>query len=182
MRIIITGTPGTGKTKIAKELAKRTGYEFISMKDFVNQHKLFSKQAGKAKEKEVDTKILARSLIPYLKQFKNYIVEGHLACEIKIPADFIFVLRASPDVLKKRMLKRKYKTQKIDENLEAEMLDYCVQRAESVYRIAPLELDTTKRTIKQCSLEMEKAIKQKKKKLDVVNYTDDLKTYLRLRK
>jgi len=184
MRIIITGTPGTGKTKIGKELTMRTGWELVDLKEFVNKKKLFTRGTGtgKSKEKEVDIKKLARALIPYLKQFNNYIVESHLACEIKIPADFVFVLRTNPSVLKKRMQKRKYRKQKIDENLEAEMLDYCVQRVEGVYRTAPLELDTSKRSIKQCAFEIEKAIKQKKKKLDVVNYTQDLEKYLRLRK
>jgi len=181
MRIIITGTPGTGKTEIAKKLAKRTGYELVSIKDFVNEKKLFSKGTGKGAEKEVDIKKLSRALNICLKQFNDYIIEGHLACEFKIPADFIFVLRTSPSVLKKRMQKRKYRKQKIDDNLEAEMLDYCVQRVESVYRITPLELDTSKRTIIQNVSEIEMAIKQKKKKLDVVNYTGDLKEFLRLR-
>ena len=179
VRIIITGTPGTGKTKIAKALAKLTGWELVGLKEFINKHHLFS---IKAKEKEVDIKKLARVLIPYLRQFNNYILEGHLACEIKLPADYVFVLRTDPKVLRKRLAKRKYSKEKLEENLMAEMLDYCSQRVEAVYKRAPLELDTTKRSPDHCAKIMLSAIKQRKKKLDVVNYTKELKTYLRLRK
>jgi adenylate kinase len=179
VKIIISGTPGTGKTEIAQELAIQTGYELIDLKRFVIRYDLFTIVEN---QKEVDIPALKKKLIPYLKQYKNYIVEGHLACEFKIPADFVIVLRTHPKILKSRMQKRKYKKLKLEENLEAEMLDYCVQRVESVYRIRPLELDTTKRTILKCTDEIRKAIKQKKIKIDSPNYAHELKMFLRLRK
>jgi adenylate kinase len=145
----------------------------------VNQNNLFTTQSG---HKTVDTKQLLDSLIPYIKQFKDYIVEGHLACEIEIPADYIIVLRTHPKILKARMQKRKYKKKKLEENLEAEMLDYCVQRVETVYGKRPLELDTTKRSIPKCVDLILQSIKQKKIKIDSVNYAHELKVYLRLRK
>jgi adenylate kinase len=178
MRIIITGTPGSGKTGIAKELADKTGWELIDLKKFINQNHLFTIFEG---HKEVDIPALKKHLLPYLKQFKDYIVEGHLACEIEIPADYIIVLRTHPKTLKARMQKRRYKKKKLDENLEAEMLDYCTQRVEFVYGKTPMELDTTKRTIPQCATEILKAIKQKKIKIDSVDYAHELKIYLRLR-
>jgi adenylate kinase len=178
VRIIITGTPGTGKTKIAAELAEQTGYELIDLKKFVNQSNLFTIVEA---QKEVDIHALQKSLISYLKQFKDYIVEGHLACEIKLPADYVIVLRTHPKTLKSRMQKRKYRKKKLEENLEAEMLDYCVQRVETIYGTRPLELDTTHRTISQCVSKLIKAIKQKKIKIDSVNYAHELKMFLRLR-
>jgi adenylate kinase len=180
MRIIITGTPGTGKSEVAEELARLTGEGIFDIRDFANAHGIYTK--SKSGEKIVDTKKLKSQLVPMLKHIGNYIAEGHLACEIKLPTDFIIVLRTNPAELKKRLAKRHYPKEKIDENLEAEMLDYCTQRVEQIYKLTPLELDTTKRTAKQSALEIEKAIKQKKKKLDVVNYTQDLEKYLRLRK
>lgn len=179
MHIIITGTPGTGKTKIAQELAERTGYELIDLRKYVNSHDLFTVESG---QKVVDTKALQKSFIPYLKQFKDYIVEGHLACETEIQADYIIVLRTHPKTLKARLAVRRYRKKKLEENLEAEMLDYCVQRVEFVYGTRPLELDTTHRTIQQCVDEILSAIKQRKIKIDSVNYVHELKIYLRLRK
>lgn len=179
MRIIITGTPGTGKTKIAQELAERTGWELVDLRKFVNQNNLFTIESG---HKTVDTKQFRKSLLPHLRQFSDYIVEGHLACEIELPADFIIVLRTHPKTLKARMQKRKYNKKKLNENLEAEMLDYCTQRVEFVYGKTPLELDTTKRTVPQCATEILKAIKQRKIKIDSVNYAHELKVHIRLRK
>jgi adenylate kinase len=171
MRIIITGSPGTGKSTIAATLSKKLDVELIDIKKIVNQKKLCGKNH------EVDLKALHSALRPFLTQ-KNYIVEGHLACEIKIPADFVLVLRTDPFVLKKRLNKRRYSKEKIIENLMAEMLDYCTQRVEKVYGKKPLEIDTSKRNVHSCVIEIEKAIKQKKKKLDHVNYSRQLKKFI----
>ncbi|MBU0532512.1 AAA family ATPase [Candidatus Micrarchaeota archaeon] len=171
MRIIITGSPGTGKSIIAKKLAKLLDLELIDIKKIVKK---------KGISTEVDIKKLA-SALKFLKKKNNYIVEGHLACETKLPADYIFVLRTHPNILKKRLKKRKYGKKKLEENLMAEMLDYCTQRVEQVYGKKPLELDTANKTPEKSVLEIKNAIKQKKKKLDSVNYSKELKNYLKLK-
>jgi adenylate kinase len=174
MRIIITGTPGTGKSLIAKALANSMRLRLVDIKKLVNQ-----KGLSTLPEHEVDVKKLSK-VLSFLKNEKDYIVEGHLACEIKLPADFIFILRTHPDVLKKRLAKRRYPKKKLEENLMAEMLDYCTQRVEQEYRKKPLELDTSKLTPLQASTKIQAAIKQKKKKLDSVNYSTELKRHLKL--
>jgi len=172
MRIIITGSPGTGKSLIAKMLAKKMKLELIDIKAIVRKEKL-------AKNHEVDLKRL-KSALSFLKKKKDYVVEGHLACEIRLPADYIFVLRTNPETLERRLAKRKYPKKKLDGNLMAEMLDYCTQRAEKVYRKMPLELDTSALIPAKAASRIETAIKQKKKKLDSVNYSRQLKDYLKL--
>lgn len=179
MRIIVTGGPGTGKSTIASKLAKQLDIPLIDVKKIVNKNKLFEK---KGKEKIVDIFRLKKKLVTILRKERDYVVEGHLACEMKIACDVIFVLRTEPKKLKKRFAKRRYSKSKIDENLLAEMLDYCVLRVEAVYGKKPLELDTGKRSIKSSISEMINAIKKKKKKLDVVNYSRSLKMHLGLRK
>lgn len=171
MRIIITGSPGTGKSLIARALSKRLGLELVDLKKIARSHRLVGKNH------EVDVKKLAAALRPLSKK-RDYIVEGHLACEFRLPADFIFVLRTSPNTLRKRLSKRGYGKKKIDENLMAEMLDYCLQRATREYGKTPLELDTTRRSVSECAGEIEKAIKRKKKKLDSVDYSAELKKSL----
>ena len=174
MRIIITGAPATGKSLIARKLAEKLKLELIDIKEIVKQ-----KHLSKGAEHEVDIKKL-KAALGSLKRKDDYIIEGHLACEMRLPADFIFVLRTHPDVLRKRMKKRKYPKKKLEENLMAEMLDYCTQRTEKEYRKKPLELDTSAVTAEQAARKMAAAIKQKKKKLDSVNYSKELKAYLRL--
>jgi len=169
MRIIITGTPGTGKTKISKELSKETGYELIDLKKFV-----------KKGEKIVDVKKLKEKIKKVIKGKKDFIVEGHLACEFSIPCDFIIVLRTHPRILRKRLGKRKYGKKKLEENLLAEMLDYCVQLSEKNYRRKPVEIDTSRRKPAETIKEIIGVIRKRKKKVDEVDFTKELKDHLGL--
>ncbi|MBI5228158.1 AAA family ATPase [Candidatus Micrarchaeota archaeon] len=164
MRIVLTGCPGTGKSTIAKALAAELGLELVDIKKIVNKNKLADKKH------EVDLVLLFKRLA-FLKKKNNYLVEGHLACEIKLPNDLVIVLRTNPATLKKRLAKRKYGKQKLEENILAEVLDYCTQRVEAVYRKKPLELDTSAQSVKNSITKIKKAIKQKKKSIDVVDYT-----------
>jgi adenylate kinase len=168
MRIVMTGSPGTGKSQIARELSKKLGLALVDLKKIARTRGLVGRNH------EVDVKRLASALRPLAKK-KDFIVEGHLACEFRIPADFVFVLRTHPKTLRKRLSKRGYGKKKLDENIMAEMLDYCLQRAEAEYAKKPLQLDTTRRSAGQSAAEIEKAIKRKKKKLDSVDYSEELK-------
>ena len=172
MRIVITGTPGSGKSTIAKRLSKKLGAPVIDIKKVVQAKKILGKN------KEVSIPKL-RSALSFLKNKKNFIVEGHLACEVKIPSDFVFVLRCNPKTLQKRLSKRKYSKKKLAENLLAEMLDYCTQRVSVVYGRKPIEIDSSKRSLSGCMLVIEHAIRHKKKSVDNVDYSQMLEKYLK---
>jgi adenylate kinase len=178
MRIILTGTPGTGKTKIAPIIAKALSLELIGLKEFVNRHHLYTMEG---KEKAVHVKKLRKMLLHELKGRNNYIVESHLTCEFRIPADIIVVLRTHPKILRKRLGQRKYTKRKLEENLFAEMLDYCVQRVEAIYCKHPLELDTSQTTPEAAAKKLIAAIKKKRKTLDRLDYSKELKRVLRLK-
>jgi len=167
MRIIITGTPGTGKSQVARELSKGLSLELIDLKKVVHRNHLLGARH------EVDIKKLARALVAELKGKKGYVIEGHLACEMKLPADYIFILRSSPEALQRRFKKRRYPGKKIEENIEAELLDYCAERVSAVYGrgVRALEIDTSKRTVKGSCDEIQRAIRLKKKKCDTVTYS-----------
>ena len=102
MRVVITGTPGTGKTKISAKLARMLDVKLVSVKDLVEKERIYKMRAG---ERIVDTKLLDKIMKKALKNEKDYLVEGHLACEVKIPCNSVFVLRTHPDELKKRLSK-----------------------------------------------------------------------------
>jgi len=167
MRIVITGSPGTGKSSVSKALSKALGLPLIGIREVVRENGLLGK------DDEVDLRRLARAL-SFLQTRESFIIEGHLACEIPLPADWIFVLRTKPGILRRRLLKRKYGKEKLEENIMAEMLDYCSQRARREYGLIPLELDTSRRSPASSAGEIRLAIKHKKKKLDHVDYTQDL--------
>ncbi len=132
-RIVITGTPCTGKTTLAKKLAAMLNVSYVSINDFAVTRGFFWREEG-VKEKIVDIARLSKALNAYLNDIDGYAVEGHLACEFAVPADAVVVLRCSPSVLAKRYAKRKYPKAKSDENLLAEILDYCLQESELRYR------------------------------------------------
>ena len=173
MRIVITGTPGTGKTKTAKDLSKKMGYELIDLKEIVKKEKLLG--PGKT----VDVKKLSMKVRKKVGKKKDFVLEGHLACEFSIPCDYIIVLRTHPDTLKKRMKKRGYGKKKIEENLFAEMLDYCSQKAQRNYKKTPVEIETTKRKPAETIKEIIGVIR-KRKKMDKVDFTKELKEHLGL--
>jgi adenylate kinase len=82
-------------------------------------------------------------------------VEGHFAH--LLPCDKIVVLRCRPDELGRRLSQRKYRRDKIRENMEAEALDVCL--IETVERFDPsqiLELDTTGKDAGTCATVIEK--------------------------
>ncbi len=146
MRIIITGTPGTGKTTLAKALAAKLGCALLDVNKIAVQNKLYKKQKGIA-EKIVDLKKLAAKIRRLAAREKNFVAEGHLACEFFIPCEFVVVLRCNPNTLEKRLASRKYPAKKVEENVMAEMLDYCLLKTEANYpagKTKIIQIDATK--------------------------------------
>ncbi len=121
MRIVITGVPGTGKTTIAKKLAQLLNLPYISLTEE-------ARKLGATFECDVEELKKALSLP------SSFVLEGHLACEFAIPSDLCIVLRCAPPLLKERLKERGYSEEKIEENVMAEALDYCTQRARLFYK------------------------------------------------
>jgi cytidylate kinase len=98
MIITITGTPGSGKTSVAKELAKRLGFNFFSAGDILES-------MAKEKGVTIDELISAgddadHEVDGFLKKLgktkDNIIVEGKAAC-IMIPHSFKLLVTVSDD-------------------------------------------------------------------------------------
>ena len=163
MKIVITGTPGTGKTIVADILGKALKQRVVHINDFAKKNKLF---IGKARGSYVvDIKKLKRKLANV-----DGILESHLLCEFSLSDSIVFVLRCDPKVLARRLQKRKYLRKKIKENLEVEALDYCTIKAEKNYDKV-YDVDTTHRPINQVVKKI-LAILKKKSKADKVDFSD----------
>jgi adenylate kinase len=146
----ITGTPGTGKSMIADELARR-GYRVVHLIDTVRPYII-------GDDEERDTQVIDDER--WAEEFEpvDGFVEGHFAH--LLPCDRIVVLRCRPDELKSRLKKRKYRQKKIRENAEAEAMGVClVETVESFDASAIFELDTTGRDISYCSDQIERFLK-----------------------
>ncbi len=184
MLIVITGTPGTGKTETCGRLGKMLGSDVIHLREFVKARKISSGFDRKTKSGIVDLRKLERELMKEITKLKTrnrkLVVEGHLACEIPLPADYVFVLRCKPKELEKRMRKRNYAEGKTRENLLAEMLDYCTQNAEVNYPDAKIhELETSGKTAGESAARIMKIISGRAKG-DKVDYRKQLKNFLKL--
>jgi len=125
--LILTGTPGTGKSTAAKKLHDKHGFAVFGVNDFVEK--------GDALE---DVSVKIKNAI---KGKGGAVIEGHFSHLLGMKG-LCIVLRTHPRELERRLKKKKYSEKKIRENLEAEALDVCliesVQRYKAVY-----EIDTT---------------------------------------
>ena len=132
----ITGTPGTGKSSAADELARR-GYRVVRLMDTVRPYAL-----GRDEGRDtlvIDEERWAREFAPV-----EGFVEGHLAH--LLPCDRVVVLRCRPDRLLARLRSRGYGEEKCRENAEAEALDVSLIETLEVREPGQvLEIDSTDR-------------------------------------
>jgi adenylate kinase len=144
---LISGTPGTGKTTLAMELAKSINYMFIDMGELATSQHIYVKVDAKRNTKIIDERKLAKRLEKEIIANRGKVVaSGHYA-EILNPrlVERVIVLRTRPDELRRRLSQRGWSPEKIQENLEAEILGVCssnVLRRYGKERIH--EIDTTK--------------------------------------
>ena len=132
--VLLTGTPGTGKTSTAQLAAERTGLKHINVGDLVKQHNCHE---GKDDE-----------------GFDSYILDEDKLCDVMEPimaeggclVDFhtseifperwfelVLVLRSTTEALFDRLTERGYNEKKRAENIEAEIMQICVEAAKESY-------------------------------------------------
>jgi adenylate kinase len=144
MQIVLTGTPCTGKSAIAKELREKLDYKLVYLSGIVEKKKLWKKK-DRFGTKIVQLEKLEKEFNKTTSKEKNLIIEGHLACELKIKnVDFVIVCRTNPKTLEKRLRERSYPKEKIGDNLMCELLDYCTILSLQNYRRV-YEIETSKK-------------------------------------
>ena len=151
MKILLSGTPGTGKTGIAKKLAESLKLKYISLNDFAEHNNLIDSVDKERNCMIIDEKRLADKVE---KITEDYILDGHLAHFCK--GDLTIILRTNPEELETRLKKRGWSSEKIIENIEAEILGSCL--IESVMPKKTIEFDTTTKSIEESAKELENII------------------------
>jgi adenylate kinase len=165
--ILITGTPCTGKTSTAKQLAQNLNAEYINLTDFALTYGLTSSEDKERKTAIIDEEKMRHKLAETISTIdnSNVIVDGHYAAAIT-PTVFVtnvFVLRRNPKELKTFMQKCGFSDAKLYENLSAEILDSCLIEAIQTQRGKICELDVTGKTVEQIVNEILEILEKGKK-------------------
>jgi len=167
MIILITGVPGTGKTSIAKELVKLLKGKEL---DLLELSKKYKNITGYDEEKNSFIVNEYRISAMIQKEVKNskdiFIIASHLSHFVKPSlTKLCVVLRCNPNELRKRLKKRGYDKNKIDENIMCEYLDTCLIEALDVGHKRHLhEIDTTNKNPKNVAKEIIDILNRKKEK------------------
>ena len=140
-RLGITGSPGTGKKTLAPLVASLLSYSLLDLNVAARGYSKLTY----GNVLEIDTERLGRKVAGLV--VPECVVFGHLLPHVigRHGIDFVAVLRCEPTALKKRLLARGYRGEKLTQNLEAELigvvLDECIHSfGESKVR----EYDSTK--------------------------------------
>jgi len=151
--ILITGTPCTGKTTIAKQLAAKLNADFINLTDFAKTYSLTLGEDLERHSTIIDEKAMQQKLKETIESAanSNIIVDGHYAAAVtpNNQVTYVFVLRRNPKELKEFMQKCGFSNAKLYKNLSAEILDSCLVEAMQTQSGKVCELDVTGKTIEE---------------------------------
>ncbi len=145
--VALTGTPGTGKTRIAEAL-QEGGWHVVELGDLAKASGAVVGRDEERQTDEVDVDLLVDALEVALTgiDVPKALLVGHLAH--LMPCDVVIVLRTSPAVLRERLESRGWPPEKVQENVEAEAVG--VVLVESMELEPPLpvyEIDTSRATV-----------------------------------
>ena len=151
--VIVTGTPSTGKTRLAKQIAKKYSFHLLKLKQFAQKHHCIAGYDKKRKCTIINEHKLIPLLEKELKQRKQKnqkaVIDSHLAHLLspKI-VEVCIVTRCELKELYRRLKNKGYAKKKIEENMECEIMEVCLQEArEQGHKI--LIVDTTKKIKKK---------------------------------
>ena len=131
--ILITGTPGTGKTETAKIAAERTGLKHINVGDLVKQHECHEGKDENFDSYIIDDDKICDLLEPMIEE-GGCIVDFH-SCEL-FPErwfELVLVLRTNTAILYDRLTARGYNDLKRSENMECEIMQIVLEEARESY-------------------------------------------------
>lgn len=151
MIIAITGTPGTGKTSVAKIL-KEKKFNVIDFNKIATEQKFYLGIDKKRNSKIIDIEKIDNYIKDWINKKEILFVEGHLSHLLK-NVNYVILLRMHPKKLKKNLRKKKWLKEKIKENIEAEILDIILCEAIEIYGSNSIfEIDATEKTIEEVAL------------------------------
>ena len=136
--ILITGTPGTGKTTLSESVCERLGFTNVNVGELVKKHECYE-----SRDEEMDTFILDEDKEDKLLDLMEPMMEkGGCVVDFHSPElfperwfDLVLVLRADTEVLFDRLTKRGYSEKKRTENMECEIMQVVAEEARESYDV-----------------------------------------------
>ncbi|KAL6790410.1 AAA domain-containing protein [Trichoderma sp. SZMC 28013] len=131
--IIITGTPGVGKTTHSEILAERTGLRHLSVNQVVKDKECHEGWSDEYQSWIVDEDKLLDEIEDDVKA-GGYIIDWH-ACDLfpRSWIDLVVVLRVDSKTLYDRLEARNYAEAKLQENMDSEIMEVLLQEAREAF-------------------------------------------------
>ncbi|KAI4535718.1 adenylate kinase isoenzyme 6 [Ovis aries] len=132
--ILLTGTPGVGKTTLGKELASRSGLKYVNVGDLAREGQLYD-----GYDEEYDCPILDEDRV--VDELENQMSEGGVIVDYH-GCDFfperwfhiVFVLKTDNSILYKRLENRGYNEKKLKDNVQCEIFQVLHEEALASYK------------------------------------------------
>ncbi|EQC27844.1 hypothetical protein SDRG_14426 [Saprolegnia diclina VS20] len=133
--ILVTGTPGTGKTTMSQMLAEKMQFRNINVGDLVKQHSLHS-----GRDEDFDCFVLDEDKVvdemdDVMSSGDGGVIVDFHTCDF-FPErwfDLVVVLRSDNTTLFDRLVARGYSEKKVQENVECEIMQVVLEEAQSSY-------------------------------------------------
>ncbi|KAI9826871.1 MAG: factor activating pos9 [Thelocarpon impressellum] len=131
--IIVTGTPGVGKTSHCELLAQSSDLRHLSINQVVKDRGCHEGWDDEYKSWIVDEDKLLDSIEDEVKR-GGYIIDWH-ACDLfpKSWIDLVVVLRTDSTLLYDRLASRGYASEKLEENMDSEIMQVLLEEARGSY-------------------------------------------------
>lgn len=177
--IVITGTPGVGKSTVSKALAERLKDLYVDLNDLVKRENLILSWDSKRDTFVANLMELKNKVSQIIDETSlDVVVDGHYASFVVSPnrLSYVFVLRMEPYKLGERLRERGYEEKKVLENMASEILDVCLVDAIGEYGSERLdEIDVTKMDVEDVVEEILMVLDgRRKSRVGLVDWLDRL--------
>src|SRR5436309_14676335 len=180
--ILITGTPGVGKSILASKLSKKLDCQQVDISTLVKKKELYTRVDKKRRTLVAGERRLTSAVSKIIHENNNrglvistHFLGGYLPTR---QVKYCFVLRLHPEKLRKRLASRRWSPSKIRENVEAELMGVCQFEAVALLgRKGVHEIDTTGKSSNRVLREDRTSGDGKKKGVGNAGVVDWLETY-----